>query len=243
MADPLSTTPPPAPNPPPMAGPGAGSAPANPPPIIAAAVSAPLFGGFRGGRARKDGLRPGSPEAIEADRKKDRDRKANHRSVVAAANPPPLPSAAPGAVAAPMPGLGSEPVPGGVAPDVVVPWDQQTLKPLFDQLLPTLEQLGVSQLAGRATKARLSREVVTEIEKDAKWSPPARKALEIAAPQVAAKWLNSSGISAEHQPEIVLGTALASILTSHVLLLRKLDKLIAENVTAPAAKPAEEKKP
>ena len=81
--------------------------------------------------------------------------------------------------------------------------------------------------------------MVREIETDAKWSTPAKKALEIAGPQVAAKWLNKTGISAENQPEVVLGTAVASILAGHVLLLRRLDKLIAV-ANAPTARPAPE---
>src|SRR5579862_2754249 len=44
-----------------------------------AAASVPLYGGNRGGKKRRDGLVPGSPEALEADRKADRDRKQQER--------------------------------------------------------------------------------------------------------------------------------------------------------------------
>ena len=70
-------------------GPGASAAAAAASP--AAKVTAPLFGGFRGGRKRKDGLAPGSPEAIEADREKDRVRKERQRS--RQVEPPALPAA------------------------------------------------------------------------------------------------------------------------------------------------------
>lgn len=165
------------------------------------------------------------------------------RAAERAANPPALPSAAPGngAAAPPAPGVPAlGPAPALEAP--VVPWDTQTLKPLFEQLIPALEQIGVNQIAGRASKAKLPRDLVNEIEKDAKWSAVTKKAIELSAPQVAAKWLNASGISAEHQAELVLGTAVASLVSSHVLLLRKLDKLIADQAASrPPDKPEEKK--
>jgi len=188
----------------------------------------PLFGGLRGGRPRTDGLVPGSPEAIAADRERDRVRKQNKRDAAGKiAEPPPLPSATTAVVHAPQtPVAGEDAKPVG-APVSFVPWDHQTLKPLFDQLLPTIEDLNVQQLTSRAEKAKLPAEVVKEIGKDARWNSTSRKAVEIAAPQVAAKWLNKAGISAENQPEIVLGTAVVCIVTAQVKLLGRLDKLIA----------------
>ena len=100
------------------------------------------------------------------------------------------------------------------------------MKPLFDQLIPTVEELHVDQLTGMAEEAKLPGEIVKEIGRDARWPGPARKAIEISAPQVAAKWLNKSGISAENQPEVVLGTAIVSIAVSHRKLALKLQKLL-----------------
>jgi hypothetical protein len=100
------------------------------------------------------------------------------------------------------------------------------LAPLFEQILPAVENLTVEQIASRAREARLPLEIVKEIEADAKWNKPAKKALEIAGPQATAKWLNRIGISSENQAELVCGTALASILAGHALLLRRLNKLI-----------------
>ena len=115
----------------------AGEAP-NAAPANSALASVPRFGGLRGGRARNDGLKPGTPEAQAADRERDKQRKQRLRD---AAMPEP-------------------------------------------------------------------------------------------APQVAAKWMNKAGISAENQPEIVLGTAVVSILAVHMKLIRKLDKLIATREAA-----------
>jgi hypothetical protein len=186
----------------------------------------PKFGGLRGGKARKDGLVPGSAEAAAADREKEKLKKQRQRAAKRA-DPPPLPPRGPGMV---DPGGPESGVPdGGSGPlgGPSVPWQAETLKPVFDQLLPTLEQLTVNQLAGRAEKARLPAELVREIERDAQWSAPAKKALEIGCPQLAAKYLNKTGVSAEYQPEVVVGTALATIVSTHTLLLRKLDQLIA----------------
>ena len=119
-------------------------------------------------------------------------------------------------------------------------WDPATLKPLFDQLIPTVEQVTVHQITTRAAKARLPGALIHAIEDSAKWSAPAKKAIELAGPQVAAKYLNKAGISAENQPELVLATAVASILASHVLLIRRLDKLIvAANVGTGPSKPGQ----
>ena len=107
-----------------------------------------------------------------------------------------------------------------------VPWTPEDLKPLFDQLLPTVEEMTVGKLTSKAEKANLPPEVVREIAKDAKWAPPARKALDIGCPTLAAKRLNAMGISAENKPEVIVGTALLTIIGAQVVLGRKLDKLI-----------------
>jgi len=212
-------------------GPAANAAPASP----AAAATAPLFGGLRGGRPRKDGLIPGSPQAIAADREKDRLRKQRQRDAEFAAREP---AALPGAVAGqPVATPGAVPVDAGVQGPTPVPWDAQMLAPLFEQLLPAVENLSVEQITSRAAKARLPAEIVKEIEGEAKWSKPAKKALEVAGPQATAKWLNRLGISSENQAELVCGTALASILAGHALLLRRLNKLI--EVANTPAKPGQ----
>jgi hypothetical protein len=185
----------------------------------------PQFSGLRGGKPRKDGLVPGSTEAAAADRDRDRRRKETDRKSKPH-EPAPLPS-----MGAPMAGPATTPVAGevaqpGVATVSFVPWDAQTLKPLFDQLLPTVEDMHVDHLTGMAEQAKCSAEIVKEIGKDARWPGPSRKAIEVSAPQVAAKWLNKSGISAENQPEVVLGTAIVSIVIAHRKLSLKLAKLL-----------------
>lgn len=120
-----------------------------------------------------------------------------------------------------------------------MPWDSGTLKPLFEELVPALEKADVASLKKRAEK--ISPDLVLLVETDGKWSEPAKTSILSAAPQVAAKWLNASGISAENQGEVVLAIAAISILTSRSLLIGKLDQMAAKNTVklpvAPEAKP------
>ena len=193
-------------------------------PASSAVATVPRFGGLRGGKPRTDGLVPGSPEAAAADRERDKRRKQEKRSKRSKTpEPAPLPSQGPSPDPTPVAG---EIVQPGVAPVSFVPWDAQTLKPLFDQLIPTVEDLHVDHLTGMAEEAKLPVEIVKVIGRDARWPGPARKAIELSAPQVASKWLNKSGISAENQPEVVLGTAIVSIAVSHRKLSLKLEKLL-----------------
>lgn len=236
MADPAQGTPPGGPAPPPVAGNGHANPPGNPPPAVSAGALAPPFGGLKGGRTRKDGLVPGSPEALEADRKKDAARKRKQR----AADPPPLPSAGPGAPAGvPAAPGGVAPVPG-LAPDAPIPWDPQALTPLFEQLVPTLEDLSVQQIAGKAQEAKLPAELVKEIEHDAKWSDLAKKGLIMSGPKVSAKWLNKFGVPSGSQDEIILVTSVGAILATHNKLLKRLNELIAA-ANPPSTKPPEKK--
>jgi hypothetical protein len=217
-----------APNPAPMP-PVAGNAPAQSAGALSAqssaSATAPLFGGLRGGRPRKDGLKPGSTEALAADREKDRLRKQAQRVRESAAQPPPLPSAptVPGAIPAPPGNLAGLPGAQGLP---VMAWQPEMLKPIFEQLIPACEEVATDGIINRAIKARLPKECIKEIEIDAKWNAPAKKAIEISGPQVAAKWLNKSGLSAENQGEIVLLTAISSLVASHALLANRLNKLI-----------------
>jgi len=211
-----------------------------------AAVTASQHGGLRGGKPRKDGKIPGSPEAIAADLEKDAKRKRDGRAAKkTASDPAAIPSAnSPGQTTA----NGVAAVPGA-AGNPPVPWDPSLIAPLIKQILPTAQKMATRSITSRAEKAHLPGELIHDIEKEATWNPMAIQAIEISAPQVAAKWLNKTGVSAEHQPEIMLGTAICSILGSQVLLLNRLDKLIkVANEAKPAApatpaQPTEEKKP
>src|SRR5262245_14939824 len=131
-----------APAPAPVAPQPASAPPGKPPVKTSALASVPDFGGNRGGRGRKDGLAPGSSQATEADKKKDRERKQTARAAAAKlVEPPPLPSALQGGVDTTAAQPGSEPLGGTAAPGApVVPWDPATLRPLFEELIEAIEE-------------------------------------------------------------------------------------------------------
>jgi hypothetical protein len=219
---------------------------------VTAKNSAPLFGGLRGGRKRADGLKPGSPEAVAADRKKDADRKKRERQEARAILPPePLPAAtaAPGPALAPEklhvdfpdqePADGGDYVPGVVAsPGALVPWLGKKIEPVSVQLVEVMESMAARQVAKRARLANLPDETLNEVESSLAWEKGAKKLLAESSAEVAAKYLNKAGISAEYQPEITLAGAVLTVLYSHNKVLKRLDKLIAAaNPAGPAKKP------
>lgn len=233
MAEPVSKPPTPAPGDKPASQPVAGVSPANAPATPAVTPSAketaPKFGGLRGGKKREDGLVPGSEKAIQADKEADAKRKRDERAAKREADPAALPAAGAGV--------------GANAGGQAMPWDAGMLKPLFDQIIPTAERLSIKQITSLAEKAKLPGEIIHEIEKDAAWNECAKTALQISAPQVAAKWLNKSGVSAEHQPEVVLGTAVASIIGGQFLLIRRMKELIAAANPPPTKTVTDQAKP
>lgn len=177
------------------------------------------------GKPRADGLPPGSDAARAADRAKEAKRQAEYRARVRAANPPPLPSKPTTFQSAPD-ALSDAVVSDSGSP--FVPWDTSVLAPLFEEIVPAVEQEAVASLTNRAAKAQLPAPLLKQIEKDAHWSTAAKKSLTVTGPQVAAKWLNKLGVSAENQGEVVLALAVASIAFTHFRLSRKLDALIAD---------------
>lgn len=171
-------------------------------------------GGNPTGRPRKDGLRSGSPEAAEADRERSRERKRKSRQAKRVAGDAP-----------PLPSLGDD----GEAPvslEAPLPWDATLLAPVVGEILAALEAVSVRQLKERAAKVPdAPAGFVATVEKDAEWNTAAKTALGSAVPQVAAKWLNKSGVSAENAPEVIALTAMASIYLGHTMLLKKLEAM------------------
>lgn len=104
-----------------------------------------------------------------------------------------------------------------------VQWDTATLKPLFEQLIPALEKADVESLKAKAKK--ISPDLVSMVERDGKWPEPSKVTLKTSGPQVAAKWLNRSGLKAENAPEVAFAIAAVSIITSRFILGSKLDQM------------------
>lgn len=217
------------PGPTPVAPVASANAPVQSPDLAAtpsAKATVPKYGGLRGGKARDDGLVPGSPEAAEADRKKDAERKRQARADAAAAvKPAPLPSRLGDQLSTPD----SSAVAGtAVAARPFVPWSVEIVKPFTDQLTPTAETVYVGRISERATKANLPGQLTKEISKDARWPEAAKNTLAQALPQFFAKWLNKTGISAENAPEVAIATAIAAIWAQHNSITSRLDKLIEQ---------------
>lgn len=89
--------------------------------------------------------------------------------------------------------------------------------------------MAITQITDRAKRLGLPAELMEEIERDSRWNAAAKKTINYSGPQLCAKWLNKSGVSAENQPEVVFGTAVCSLVIGHIMVLRRLDKLIRQN--------------
>ena len=157
------------------------------------------------------------------------------------AQPPPLPSAVPGdaGATAPLAG-GAEPGAVRLVAAPVLPWQPETLKSLFEQLLEAAEEGRVAAFLGKCAEAKLTAELVREIKADARFPKAAKVLLADALPRLAAKWLNRSGMSAEYQDEISCLTAMVLIVQHDRGISSKLDELIAA-AKKPVEKPAEGK--
>ena len=237
---PLAGTSSPAPAHPPLAGgPASTVAPAAAAPVPAVA-SVPLFGGLRGGRPRKDGLKPGSEEAKAADRAADAERKRLARERERASQPPLLPAA---------PGAGPSPAPGATPPEAAdVPavdgapfvgvelWSAEDAAPLATETLEMIETLEVEAL--RTKIERLSEPVAREVEKDLAWNKPAKKSIGRGSAALLAKGLNAAGVSKSTGELLNLVPGLALLLAQRRGLHRRLDQLLAA-----AKQQAQEKKP
>lgn len=197
-------------------------------------------GGQPSGRGRKDGLPPGSPQAIAADKEKDRLRKEAARAVAKkiTAEPAALPPAVPGAGSA-APG-GSAPVsPGGPAP-TIVPWQAEIIKPLVEKLLDAAEEGRVAAFVAKCKQLGDMPKLIKEIEEDSHFPAAAKVLLVTSLPRLAAKWLNHTGISAEYQDEIAVITAILLIIQHDRKASARIDKLIAAQKASKQPEPKKE---
>lgn len=225
--------------PPAVASNAAGGLPGNAPVPVPASKSMPLFGGKRGGKARADGLTPGSPEALAADKKKDRERKQRDREAAAkVALPPPLPPATsppPGQQPAPVPG--QQPGPASPPVEPIIPWTPDLLRPLVEVLVDENEKTRVEEGAALAKEGGLPPQVCEAVGQSFKYHAAVKTSYKLAAPAVAADVANQLGISAKYSNATVLLTALVTDRIHKRRQMAKLEKLILA-----AKKPKEEEK-
>jgi hypothetical protein len=226
----------------PVAGQPPGIATGNVAVPLAPVQTVPLFGGNRGGKARRDGLVPGSPEAVAADKKRERERKRKVRerdAAVKLVEPPPLPSAAPGVpgAAPPPPGALAPGLPGEALPpgEQIILWDPELFKPLVREAVEATEAARVKRLQEVAEKAALPGKLVKLIADDAKYVPAFKSSLNITAPRTLAKLLNRTGVSGKWSDEALCTLSLIAIWMHGKRVESRLEKLIAD-------KQAEDKK-
>ena len=193
-------------------------------------VSPALFGGKRGGKSRTDGLVPGSEAAKEADRIKDRERKAASRAAEKTANPPPLPAAAApaGPVAADGGGYVADGPSGelGVVAGVIVPWTAKILQRPARLLTRILDRVKKWDIMRRLDKSRLPESVKKEIASDIEWADGAKDDFANALAECASIELNRRGVSAQHSHWVNLGLSAGELALAHITLCERIESAI-----------------
>ncbi len=153
--------------------------------------------------------------------------------------PPPPPPPAPADVA-PAPAVG-DPASAGVPLGGPVPWTAANVQPLFSTLIPIGEGLAKESAVKEARD--IGERAVNVVEKKYRWPQSAVKTIESYGPNVAAKWLNKTGVSAENAGEVILAGAIGAIIKSHCDAVAEIRAIARElkasrdNPPAPAPAP------
>jgi hypothetical protein len=163
-----------------------------PVPSSVAAESVPLFGGKRGGKARLDGLVPGSDEAKEADRKKNAERMRLARERERAEQTPQRLS--PVAASAESPGVQTIPVVDLAGGSAIVGWLPEDFKQVAPDTIDVIEQWRIQDKIELAESGKLSPPVVAKIAKDAAFPPASKKSLQGSCPEALAKIFNACNV-------------------------------------------------
>ena len=197
----------------------------------APAVPAKPFGGNVGKKTRADGLRPGSPEAIEADRKRDAERKRQERAAKAQITPPPaLPAGAPPPVAAME--TAADAAAGFVADSAVDPvaaWTPDDFRQCAVELVELAEAWRIDCHTKRAVAGKLPAPVVKEIAGGAAFPAASKKSLSTSSPVTLAKMFNSLKVPLAVKPIITTAPALAYVIVRDLQTSARIEKLIAEH--------------
>ncbi len=225
--------------------PVAGSGPANKSGNAAAAsgavASVPLFGGNRGGKRRRDGLVPGSQEALEADRKTDKERKQKIReSAHRLAPQPALPSVLPSNADSGAALVNGEGIPAAVAPVEQPPvlWEPGLLTDVVAEGVEWSEKRRIQKFREAAQAAQLPEALVRKITSDAQYVPAFKVTAIKRGPPAIAKLLNRLGISAEYSDEGLFLFSVAALCYQGWRLESELQEMIEQHKAAAASKPA-----
>jgi hypothetical protein len=215
-------------------------------PLVSAKVSSPaLFGGHRGGgKKRADGLAAGSPEAIEADKKKNAARMRDSRAKDALAK---TPSALPSRVASPESSVetlaedktllrvpvafdpvASVPVSG--LPPTFVPWVAQKLEKPAKLLTNILDRLRNFHRTRQIEKLNIATERKKKILELLNWGDALKSDLATAAADCTAIELNRRAISGGQNVHwITLAMCVGEVVNHELNVSAQIEKIILED--------------
>ncbi len=209
-------------------------------PPVASAQPPALFGGHRGGgKKRADGLVAGSPEAIAADKEKNRLRMAAKRAGEKVATlPPALPGATAPAANAPAPVVA---VDGAVVPAVADVGSGQTLFPTFvawkntmlerpvKLLTKIIDRFRCSKLMERVRKLGFDKETEAEAEKRIAYKAEQIADFNTALTNCALVELNKRNVpGAQHSHWLELAMTGGELVNCHLDTVDWLEKKILE---------------
>lgn len=184
-----------------------------------------------------------SPQGQEERREHERLRKASRRAASKPLEPPPLP--APPLVDAPKAPVGQPDtgLAGAVAPVDFVPWVAGDICDFTDELVELSEARRVSEFVAMARDAKMPAKFVAEIERTAVYPVKSKAALKRSIADVAAKWLNKTGVSSKNKEEVKLLFCAVTIKMQGVRLKRDLLAVIEEDRAKRAASDPKPAKP
>ena len=210
---------------------------------LAAPASPAAFGGNPTGRTRKDGLKPGSPESVEADKRYNRECMERKRAAEkSAAIPPPLPASTAGTSAVlPSPGATTTPVADGFLEPASVDWLAEDFKQVAPDTIDLLEQWRVSDKISLAEEGKLSGVVVKRIATDAAFPVPAKRSLQTSSPAALAKLFNALKVPVALKSYITTCPTVLYLVVRDMQQRAEIRKLIQSEAER-ASKAMEEKK-
>lgn len=198
------------------------------------------FGGNVGKKIRADGLKPGSPEALAADRVADAARKREARAKEKLVTPPPpLPSGTPPPVEtlAATPETAGLPL-AGLPVDPVLNWTADDFRQCAAELVELAEAWRIDSHTKNAAEGKLPAAVVKEITNGAAFPPGSKKSLSTSSPVTLAKMFNAIKVPLAVKPIITTAPALVYIIVRDLQTSSRIDKLIAEQKEHEQPKPA-----
>lgn len=213
-------------------------------PVSPPAKSPALFGGHRGGgKKRQDGLVAGSPEAITANKERDKVRKKVERAKeVLATLPPPLPGASnpmgesPLAIPVdfgPVPGAAPGVVSGvvvGMAPTFIA-WSNTMLSRPVKLLTRIVDRIRVAKLMGMIKGLELGKETEVEFEKRVAYKQVQVEDFNAALTNCTVIELNKRTVpGAQHSHWLELAMTSGELLNCHLDTLDFLEKKVLEKI-------------